>query len=250
MRNALHVAPERKEMRSVFPAGPALSKLILPGGIGSPNSGSSIDISGDEDDDDRQVGHAVKLVPAPRYTVRDNIKSIAVYSCGWDALGVKYQPTLPEIVDSLNAVLQRKFKAMPAIDGYVETKMFTDWFDGPRHCGENILALSKVVDHGAFPAFLSDVKNILHEISDLECSPSGHVALMAVCKGGSCRGVSVARILSHIFDRAGYLCGSPNHLHKLAWQRKKVCYRCCDCDVENPDRLAILEKAFKTWNRT
>ena len=27
--------------------------------------------------------------------------------------------------------------------------MFTDRIDGPRHCGENIVALKKVVDHGA-----------------------------------------------------------------------------------------------------
>ena len=126
--------------------------------------------------------------------------------------------------------------------------MFKDKWTG--HCGENIKALSKIVEHAAFPAFLSDVKGILHDISEDEDSPSGHVALVTVCRGGSARGVSVARILSHIFDRAGYLCGSPNHLHKLAWGKKCVCYTCYDCDVENQDKLAILNNAFRTWNRS
>ena len=118
-------------------------------------------------------------------------------------------------------------------------------YEPTGHRGENINALSKVVDHAAFPGFLNDVKGMLHDIS--EDTPSGHIALVTVCIGGNCRGVSVARILSHIFDRAGYMCGSPNHLHKLSWDKRKVCYKRNDCDVKNQDKLAILNKAFRVW---
>ena len=68
-----------------------------------------------------QLEDAIRLAPAPLYTVRDNIKSIAVYSCGWDALGVKFQPTLNDMVESLNSVIRRRFKTLPAVDTFVET---------------------------------------------------------------------------------------------------------------------------------
>ena len=123
--------------------------------------------------------------------------------------------------------------------------MFTDILKGIRRCGENIDALDRIVNHAAFPKFLSEVRDAVGDFSDNE--EKSHLTFVTVCKGGNARGVTVVGILSHVFARIGYMCGYPNQLHKLSWKKKRICFTCRGCDVKNPDKLNILGKAFRVW---
>ena len=92
----------------------------------------------------------------------------------------------------------------------------------------------------------------MQERLDLDNLGQKHLGVCVICKSGINRSVSVARVLSHIFDAAGYVCGEPRHLNQSIWMKRKLCLGDCDHCVavgQHPKKVAALELAFQIWNR-
>ena len=74
-----------------------------------------------------------------------------------------------------------------------------------------------------------------------------------LCGSGINHSVSAGRILSHVIDSSGIVCGDPNHLGKGIWARRNVCPGDCSKCVlgawQDKEKTAALEAAFRIWNK-
>ncbi len=180
--------------------------------------------------------------------MEDTVSEIKVFSVGWAQQGAPYWRRRRDRVHQDGGLADRlhvRLASMGHVDLWLDCSFFSDRA-AKGHVGTHTAMVAAVTDHWKFRDWIKGVKDELDVVSKF--SSKRTAIAVVVCTSGVNRSPAGALVLKNVFEKLGYS-SSVTHISKGSWSERNVCQMCKKCNVDDPDKEFLYDKAFKIWNK-